>query len=195
MKKKLTAFDTWLENEFWYHNKWYWLIGVMIAVFAVLTLVNNIRTPEYDWEIAYIYSPFHSAPGRVAGIETMLSDVLTDRNEDGKIQINIVDFSDTDAAFGAIPTLRALNDWQYIIVVLDSASYEKYSGLGYFVGEAKWLDGLYVTACDGTPTLFDEKTAKAAGFKEDELDDMNARLKEEFNERLEQAIAIVERIG
>ncbi|MDR0936709.1 MAG: hypothetical protein LBM98_08520 [Oscillospiraceae bacterium] len=194
MKKKLTAFEAWLENEFWYHNKWYWLIGVMIAVFAVLTVVNNIRTPEYDWELAYVYSAQSSEAVSGADIEALLSDVLTDRNEDGKLEVNVVSFRDGDEDNGAVPTLRALNDWQYIIVVLDGASYEKYRELGYFIGEPKRRGGLYITACDGAPTLFDAKTAKAAGFNEDELDEMNARVKQEFNERLEQAQAIVERI-
>ncbi|MDR0857427.1 MAG: hypothetical protein LBN97_00150 [Oscillospiraceae bacterium] len=194
MKKRLIDFDTWLDNEFWYHNKWYWLIGVMLAVFIVLTAVNNIGNIEYDWEIAYIYSPLHSAPGSVSGIESTLSEVLDDRNEDGKTHINFVNFQDAGYANGEIPTLRAFNDWQYLIAVLDKSSYEKYEPLGYFAGEPRLIDGLYYTACEGTPTQFDIETASAAGYDAQELAELNAKLKDEYKIRLQQAIDIVSRL-
>jgi hypothetical protein len=74
-----------LEN-FWYHYKWPFLIGLFCLVVLIICLVQCTRRQEYDIYVIYA-GPTSLDQQDIADIKTALEPYVSDYNEDGEITI------------------------------------------------------------------------------------------------------------
>ena len=78
---------TWLDN-FWYHYKWPFLIGLFCFVVLTVCLVQCGRKSEYDVYVMYA-GPVTLSQDDIEDIKTSLEPYVTDKNGDGKITIAV----------------------------------------------------------------------------------------------------------
>ncbi len=55
-QSRFAALEAWLNNIFWYHYKWYFIIGVFIVSLLIMSAVSFIKNVDYDWIVIYSHS-------------------------------------------------------------------------------------------------------------------------------------------
>ena len=74
-------------ENFWYHNKWPFLIGVFLAVVAVVCLVQFLTRTKYDYLVVMVTEYSMTDPEREAVVQ-LLEKAGKDVNGDGEIHVN-----------------------------------------------------------------------------------------------------------
>lgn len=82
-----SPFLTKLEN-FWYHYKWPFLIGLFVLVVLIVCLVQCSSKSDYDMYVMYA-GPVTLTQEDIEDIKTSLEPYVTDLNEDGEITIAV----------------------------------------------------------------------------------------------------------
>ncbi len=79
-------------KNFWYYNKWYFLIGAVVLFFVVYTIVDIVTQVRPDYQIGLI-----TTIGYPNNTETVLAEQLApffdDRNGDGQVVVTVNIFS------------------------------------------------------------------------------------------------------
>lgn len=81
----------WAEH-IWYHYKWVLIIGVLVAMFVVIALVQFLQNDEPDVRIMHV-GPMYISPAAADKIEATLTPMSGDYNDDGEIHFNILDIT------------------------------------------------------------------------------------------------------
>ncbi len=89
-KPKLT-FAKWVENT-WYHYKWTIILGGAIVLFLVISLVQLLKNEEPDIQIMHV-GPMYISPAASEEMEATVGEMGYDCNDDGKINVNILDIT------------------------------------------------------------------------------------------------------
>jgi hypothetical protein len=126
MLAKLTKFEEWLSNVFWYYYRWYWLIGVAAATFGLLLVVDNITASRDDFAVAVVYNymePVYSSqfPWTPAPVGDDLDELLlasnADYNGDGVTRYRVVNLPNKwFGKDGEEPVYRAFSgEFEYVV--------------------------------------------------------------------------------
>ena len=89
-KGKLTP-KQWIEN-IWYHYKWAIILGGLIIAFVAIALVQFLSNKEPDVRIMHV-GPMYISPAANDKIEATLAPMSGDYNDDGEVNINILDIT------------------------------------------------------------------------------------------------------
>lgn len=81
------AFNEKWEN-YWYHYKWHTLIGIFVAICLIFTVSDYASRNSIDFKMTYI-GDYMDYEGLAAAIEENYRDVITDKNDDGKLKVAI----------------------------------------------------------------------------------------------------------
>ncbi len=129
----------WLEN-FWYHYKWPFIIGVFFVVIAVVCFSQMATKESYDMYIRYV-GDNEITREAYQDIKNSFERTKLDANGDKKTAVafdQVVYISDPDNVLInemnalAKDTLSALVAQSYYIYLMDTAAYEVYSDYGAF---------------------------------------------------------------
>ncbi|MDR0818791.1 MAG: hypothetical protein LBN43_04375 [Oscillospiraceae bacterium] len=217
MKEKFERLEHWMTNVFWYHYKWYWLLGVAAVTFGILLVADNIRAVSYDWKIAIINSyemPYVKSgetpdiPLTHADVEPYFAGVLPDRNDDGTVRVRVYQvFLEPDKS-GWEPMFTALNDSETYIITASEDVLKRLNKLGYlqrlndgeywhYLSGVSGVDspGLPFAVTSGIVELTNPEQAAAIGMSEQQIADYDERLVQQHAEKLELAIQYVSEIG
>lgn len=194
---RLQKFADWLENVFWYHYKWYWVLGVAAAAFAALSLYGNITEIHYDWKIAvYDSNLLEDFSSNAATAEVFLTGFLPDYNGDGKTQAEFVYIAETPDIIGDVPLFTAFSDSDIYALVSDLETLTEWQSYG-FLGSiypipSEWPSfasvglkssiypfpngKLYAAVCNNPPAVTDVELARANGYSDAEIAEMDAAI-------------------
>ncbi len=79
----------WLDN-FWYHNKWTFIIVVFFVTIGIVCLIQFIGRPRYDTSVVYA-THYRMNNEERADFEALLNRICPeDFNEDGENKVNLV---------------------------------------------------------------------------------------------------------
>ncbi len=141
MKEK-RKFRDWFENVFWYHYKWWFLIGVFVVAVIVFITVESATMTDYDMTIVFGQSG-NVTEEDVADILDTVGDAVGDLNGDGEVHIGFISVplgdtdTDTSSAASSGATMRDrmllyMSDESYVLYFLEDAYSASYIALGYF---------------------------------------------------------------
>lgn len=84
-------------KNWWFYNKWFVLLGVLLAVIAMDIVWNSLSRVQPDYRFAYVGS--NPLPDdTVSALQTALAELGEDANGDGKTTVEIIQYvSGTDA--------------------------------------------------------------------------------------------------
>ncbi|MDR2531051.1 MAG: hypothetical protein LBC65_05890 [Oscillospiraceae bacterium] len=184
--------EYWLTNIFWYHYKWYWLIGVFVATFAVLTIADSIRSVTYDWRAAYIVDGdvlSESDSAQMAQLERLLSEILPERTGNNSVDVDVYPIMRGDSGSGAENALIAVLVPETYVVAASKRTLEYLSSLGrlnpLYSGQ-EWVerDGMTFASLFGSYEQANAEMAGAIGMKPDEIAEYNEQLKKQSAEKM-----------
>jgi hypothetical protein len=199
----MTKFKYWLENVFWYHFKWYWLLGVAAAAFVIMIIAGNIRTAHYDWNIAFVRGNnaiFSSRMYMNGEISEFFENILPDTDGNRLVRVKLsnistINLGEFGAKSGAENAFLALSDPDCYITLMDKENFEHWSTLGY-IADSRYSVRLtqYVAVIDPPVVFTDIEGAKTIGMSESQIMDNDALIQETHDTLLRLALEALERV-
>jgi hypothetical protein len=205
----MAKFKYWLENIFWYHFKWYWLFGVAAAAFVVMIIAGNVRTANYDWNVAFIRgnSAYFSSRAYVNDeLPGYFESILPDTDGNRRVRVNVTyistvgfglefDVGSMRAKSGAENAFFALANPDCYVALMDKESFERWSDLGY-VADSRYSKRLaqYVAVIDPPVVFTDVDSAKTIGMSDSQIADNDALIQETHDALLRLALEALERV-
>lgn len=203
---RFDKFDDWLKNIFWYYYKWYILAGAAVLTFLILWLFSALSTVEYDWNIVYAHTGQENSE-TAQKVKSFFKEIAGDVNSNRRTDIQIYEISNMDQAQekGEFEFYGALYSPDYFLMMVDSATFELYSNLGFFeeLDSAKpGMKGVYIEDLDmyavvnkGPALQYTLEQAEEREVSEEELLEINTALLEEHEMMYERAINIIKNIN
>lgn len=194
---KAEKFEFWMTNYFWYHFKWYVIIGLFIVVVLATWLVSSIVSVEYDWEVVYAHYGVSDAAKtqQVADYAQKLTRSVTG---DKKAHVRVTELCMSDGAERLV--MGALENYKYVLYFVDEETAQYYGDLGYFMesGGRRFAPvdslGLMAALNDAEYKYHSADENEYSAYTEAELKDLNALLSQEHDAQVEQAAKIFEAI-
>ena len=189
-QSRFAALESWLTNMFWYHYKWYYIVGIFIASLLILSAISFIKNVDYDWTITYAHIgiPSSDESERIRSAYKLSG---TDVTGNGKVQIGLSE--DTiNQKTGYYSLYGELNKADNMIFTMDDATLKLYQGLGYFK-DAVYIDGLGLWAgINNTPIeLYTLGDFAGYNYTQANIDDANQKRQEEHDKLIIDAKTIV----
>ena len=182
----------WLENVFWYHYKWYYLVGVFAAVLIIASVIAFVSKVEWDWTVQYVHTGA-ADPAKVAALKKAFNAAATDESGNGKVQVKVVEHPGTGDP-GRRDLLGLLLSSDNILYVLDGETLEEYRALGYF-GDAVPLEGgLWAATHDAPVALFTLEEYASYGYSQEQIDESNEWMAGEHRRLLDAAGEILQKV-
>ena len=128
MLKDKKGFSYWFTNVFWYHYKWWFLLGVFVAALAVFILIESSGTVKYDFTVVFAQDG-NVLEDQAGEILDLVGVSVGDINGDGKVNVRFVSVN-LDENYDQI--LVYLTDPEISLFILDGYYSSLYSSLGYF---------------------------------------------------------------
>ena len=186
-KRELTAKEK--RKNFWYYNKWKFLIGALLIALAVYFIASVVMRVKPDYEIALMTPGGFSDPA-LEQFESKRASLGEDRNGDGKVvvQINKYSFGNTSGQTAMVDTAKIVADLdacQSMIFITDTVSLDNLIpsvGSSFFVDLETW-DPVPDNLNDLTPIRAPYPEWKA--FEDFRLDDVYFHTdSDEYTEKL-----------
>jgi hypothetical protein len=182
---RLQKFAVWLENVFWYHYKWYWMLGVAVLTFAALSVYGNITEIHYDWKVAvYNTNWVDEKLFDVSSAENYLTEILPDYDGNGKTQAEFVPIAESTDIAGDEPLFAAFFDSDIYAVISDKETLTEWQSRGFVTSlHSVPNSGLFVALCDNPPAKTDAELARANGYSDVEIAAMDAAIAAQHDEK------------
>jgi hypothetical protein len=192
-QNRFTRLEDWLTNMFWYHYKWYFIIGVFALSLLIMSVVSFVKNVDYDWTVIYAHIGAGGSD-KTAEIKDSFETNGSDITGNGKIQIAV-----TEALFdkqkGYYSLSGELTNSDNIIFVMDDAVIKLYQSLGYFK-DAVYIDDLELWAGINDVPVKPYKLEDFAGYDytQEDIDDSNSYRQGEHDKLITAAEMIIEKI-
>ena len=182
----------WLENVFWYHYKWYYMVGVFAAVLIITSVIAFVTRVEWDWTVQYVHAG-KADPAGIAALKKSFSAAATDESGNGRVQVQVAEYPGTGDP-GRRDILGLLRNADNVIYVLDGETLKTWQALGYF-GDAVPLEGGRWAATHDAPlTLFTLEEYASYGYSQEQIDESNEWMAGEHRRLLDAAGEILQRV-
>lgn len=189
-EKKLERWGYWLENVFWYHYKWYYMLGVFAAVLLIFSLAAHFTKVDWDWTVQYVHGGQADADG-AAALKKLFTAQGTDVSGNGRVQVRVVEHVPTGDP-GRKDLLGLLGDWENILYVVDGETLALYQSLGYFGDAVSLGDGRWAAVNDAPFPLFTLEEYSAYGYTQEQIDESNEYMLAEHARLVAEGAAIVQ---
>lgn len=185
-KGRFAEFEYWLTNMFWYHYKWYFIVGVFVVSLLIMSVASFIKNVDYDWTVVYTHEGEISSEA-AKDITRAFETVCTDVNENGKVQVKLIDTKLRDEK-GSYSLYGQINKEDNIIFILDEAAMELYKSLGYFT-ELKYIEslGLWAGIRDNPIRLYTLEDFAGYNYTQADIDESNEYRQGEHDKLVAQA--------
>lgn len=190
---KAEKFEFWMTNYFWYHFKWYVIIPLFIVTVLLAWLISSLVRVNYDWEV--VYAHYGASDAAQAGqVEKWAQDAVRSATGSKKSHVRVTELAMEPGAERLV--MGALDDYEYVLFLVDGETAEYYGELGYFLetdGE-RFASveplGLYAAVNDAQYREHSASENKFAGYTEAEMRDLNKLLEKRHGEQVEAATRI-----
>lgn len=145
MRIKNEKFEYWLENIFWYHYKWYYIIGLFVLTLLISWVVTMVSQVNYDWTVVYAHRGT-ADPENLSKITECYSEYAEDTDSNGRVRVKAVEILMTDTP--EEPLYGPLSDSDYLVFFMDDYTAEKYTQLGYFEELSSGMNTVYISSLD-----------------------------------------------
>ncbi len=192
-KGRFNEFESWMSNVFWYHYKWYFVVGVFAASLLVMSAVSFVRAADYDWTVVYAHCG-ESDPSKTAGIRSAFEAAGTDESNNGRVQVE-VRVAALDWEKGYCGLYGELAEPDSILYVMDDSVLKLYRSLGYFENAAYIGSlGLWAAVNDTPVKPYRLEDFSGYNYTQEDVDEANRDRQERHDEMVSQAKAIIARI-
>ncbi len=201
---RFERFEYWLTNIFWFHYKWYFLLGIFVLTFLVLTAFQALTTVNYDRTVVYAHMGTVNQQ-KTEEVRTYVQDVA-DAFTGGKEKlVDVFEIAGSDEASknGQRNIYAAFTSSDYALMLIDKPFLDLYSAMGYFE-QIPGLDpgdkcvyieslDLYAVVNKGQVKQYTmaEAIAKGVEMTEEELIKINEDLQKEYDDYIDQTIEMV----
>ncbi|MGI5935794.1 MAG: hypothetical protein ACOX7I_03170 [Oscillospiraceae bacterium] len=128
MLKENKSFSHWFTNVFWYHYKWWFLLGVFVVALALFILIESLGTVKYDFTV--VFAQNGDVPeAQASEILDLVGGTVGDINGDGKVNLRYVS---VNLGENYDQILVYLTDPEISLFILDEYYSSLYCSLGYF---------------------------------------------------------------
>ena len=131
------GFKHWFENVFWYHYKWWFLLGVFIIALIVFISLESSRNEHYDLTAVFVQDNDITQEQAMTVLDA-ISESVGDLDGNGKILLNYASINPGEATSGSVGAsmqdrlLLYMTDEDYCLFFLTADQAESYCALGYF---------------------------------------------------------------
>ena len=192
-EKKLERWGYWLENVFWYHYKWYYMLGVFAAVLLIFSLAAHFTKVDWDWTVQYVHGGQADADA-CAALKKLFTAQGTDVSGNGRVQVRVVEHVPTGDP-GRKDLLGLLGDWENILYVVDGETLALYQSLGDFGDAVSLGDGRWAAVNDAPFPLFTLEEYSAYGYTQEQIDESNEYMLAEHARLVAEGAAIVQSLS
>ncbi len=199
-RSKMEKLEDWLTNNFWFHYKWYFIVGVFALSLLIMAAVGVASKVNYDWTVVYVHDDIANEEN-VKAIEKMMEDLLPETGENRRVDVKVVEMADTSegrmAAYGEQRLYSHLNDQNVMLFVMDKVHYDTFAALGYFEDavEMKELPGLYCATNDSPVERLSCEDPRYCDYPQDFLDEVYLEYVEEHEGFMAAAKAVIAAVG
>ena len=199
-RSKMEKLEDWLTNNFWFHYKWYFIVGVFALSLLIMAAVGVASKVNYDWTVVYVHDDIANEEN-VKVIEKMMEDLLPETGENRRVDVKVVEMADTSegrmAAYGEQRLYSHLNDQNVMLFVMDKVHYDTFAALGYFEDavEMKELPGLYCATNDSPVERLSCEDPRYCDYPQDFLDEVYLEYVEEHEGFMAAAKAVIAAVG
>lgn len=139
---KFQRFKDWFTNVFWYHYKWWFLLGVFLVCLIIFVTVESVMAEDYDMTVVFGQSGEITEQQAQAVLDA-IAPAVGDLNGDGRVLLNYVSVNLVDSTLegggyeGSYENSQSrmllyLSESDYVLFFLDSTYSTYYTGLEYF---------------------------------------------------------------
>lgn len=176
-RSKMEQLEYWLTNNFWFHYKWYFIVGVFALTLLIMTAVGLASKVEHDWTVVYAHSS--AADNETAKkLENIMEELLPETGDNRRVAVKVIEMADNSegvmTAYGEQRLYSHLNDQNIMLFVMDKGQLDTFSALGYFEDavEMKALPGLYCATNDSPVERLSCEDPRYCDFPQDFLDEI-----------------------
>ncbi len=200
---RFQKFENWLTNMFWFHYKWYFLLGVFVFTLLILAAISALTTANYDRSVVFAHTGQKDAE-LVRKVGDYITQELSDYSdgEIRKVAVYEIPGAEIEAAQnGQKNFYTALTDSDYILMLVDQEIFELYSGLGYFEqlpdspqGEKSVLIeslGLYAVVNNGPIDKISLDELSDDSITQEDVDEVNAELQSEHDALVDEVLVFL----
>lgn len=168
--------ENWLTNTFWFHYKWYFIIGVFVLSLLVMAAVGLASAVKYDWTVVYAHDGAADS-ARAEEIQTLMEGLLPETGKNRRVDVEVIELARDGGvmeSYGENRLYSHLNDQNTMIFIMDAANYDTFSALGYFEDAAaiSAMPGLYCATNDAPVQPLDASDEQYADYSQEFLDDV-----------------------
>ncbi len=191
--------EDWMTNTFWFHYKWYFIIGVFVLALLIMAAVGLASSVTYDWTVVYAHNGPVDAEG-AAQIQEIMRDVLPETGKNRRVDVKVIELNREGGMmeeYGEHRMYSHLDDSNTLLYVLDEENYQRFATLGYFEASVSMsaMDGLYCAVNDAPVQKLDPTDPQYADFSQEFLDDVYLEYVEEHEGFLASAREVLAKVG
>ncbi|MDD6188276.1 MAG: hypothetical protein PUB32_01700 [Clostridiales bacterium] len=188
---RMEKIENWLTNTFWFHYKWYFIIGVFLLSLLIMAAVGLVTSVSYDWTVVYAHNGAADS-ARAEEIRELMESLLPETGKNRRVDVEVVELSRDGGvmeSYGENLLYSHLNDQNTMIYILDEENYHIFSELGYFADAVavSAMPGLYCTTNDSPVKPLDAESPEYADYSQEFLDDVYLEYVAEHEELLAKA--------
>ena len=188
---RMEKIENWLTNTFWFHYKWYFIIGVFLLSLLIMAAVGLVTSVSYDWTVVYAHNGAADS-ARAEEIRELMESLLPETGKNRRVDVEVVELSRDGGVmenYGENLLYSHLNDQNTMIYILDEKNYHIFSELGYFADAVaiSAMPGLYCTTNDSPVKPLDAESPEYADYSQEFLDDVYLEYVAEHEELLAKA--------
>lgn len=175
--------ENWLTNTFWFHYKWYFIIGVFIFSLLIMAAAGIISSVNYDWTVVYAHCGGENSE-KVKEIQELLETHLPETGNNRRIDVKVIELSEDDSIlehYGEERMYGHLNNQDIMLFVLDFSVYSAFAKLGYFEDAvlSPSLGGLYCASNDAPVAHLSSEDEQYEDYSQEFLDEVYLEYVEE----------------
>lgn len=175
-RSKMERFEDWLTNTFWFHYKWYFLVGIFVVSLLVMSAVGIASAVTYDWTVVYA----HEGPAdaeRAGEIQKLMEDLLPETGKNRRVDVEVIELANDGgvmADYGEQRLYSHLNDQDIMLFVLDEENYRGFEKLGFFDEAAAMVDmpGLFCAVHDSPVDKLSSEDPRYSDYSQEFLDEV-----------------------
>lgn len=196
---KMEKIENWLTNTFWFHYKWYFVIGVFLLSLLIMAAVGLASAVSYDWTVVYAHNGAADS-AQVEEIRELMESLLPETGKNRRVDVDVVELNRDGGVmegYGENRLYNYLNDQNTMIYFLDEENYHLFSELGYFEDAVavSAMPGLYCTTNDSPVKPLDANSSEYADYSQEFLDDVYLEYVAEHEELLSKAREALSKIS
>lgn len=175
-RSKMEILEDWLTNTFWFHYKWYFIVGVFVLALLIMSAVGLASAVNYDWTVVYAHEgPADSA--RAEAIQELMEELLPETGKNRRVDVEVIELANDGgvmASYGENRLYSHINDSDIMLLVLDEENYTDFAKLGFFDEAAAMKDmpGLYCVVNDSPVERLSCEDPQYADYSQEFLDEV-----------------------